>query len=251
MFARSRIVASIRPLVALLPVFLCVPLSGCMSRYTPPPARPAVLDHLPENPCPGELWCKVEHPAKYEERCDKVLIRPATKRRVLEGPVYERQCREVVVQKGYWAEIPVPAKYEDVVDQVCIAPAHREWRKVKQVDECGREFECYCVVEVPPVYQSRTRRVQCSPETMCKQWVPPVTRIEDEPVEVSPACWREVEEPAVYETQRRKVKVCPKETLYVKQCQPCPEPAPCRPCPQPAPCAVPYDPCGDAWGRGW
>ncbi|MBI3098330.1 MAG: hypothetical protein HYY93_08835 [Planctomycetes bacterium] len=212
---------------AVAAVLCATPIAGCMARYTPPRSTPRVLDHLPENPCPGETWCKVERPARYAEVSDKVLIRPATKRQVLEPPVYERECREVVVQKGYWAEIPVPARYEDVVDRVCVQPAHREWRKIRNVDPCGREVECYCVVEVPAVYQTRTRRVMCSPETVCKEWVPPVTRIENEPVEVEPACWRDIEEPPVYETQTHKVRVCPKETLYVKECTPCCGYSPC------------------------
>ena len=109
-----------------------IALAGCSSNPCGDPCAP-VCD--PCDPCasqgpagiptdvqPGEAWCRVYIPPKYEEVCEQVCVCPESCERKWVEPVYENRTKQVMVCPEQVKQIPVPAVYETVEEQVMVCP---------------------------------------------------------------------------------------------------------------------------------
>jgi hypothetical protein len=147
-------------------------------------------------------------PAEYETVCEEVCVQPASVRKELVPAVYETRHDTVIDKPGYWKECVIPAEYKDVTEEVVLASARREWRKVDCADvnlKPGEQLgDAYCLVEIPAVKECRTKKVLCKPESVKREWVPPVYKTVARQVLVCDAYEKEIPCPPKYENRTRQ-----------------------------------------------
>ncbi len=93
--------------------------------------EPSLCGPLPADALPGQTWC-----------CEAIPQAPLPPQRVC---VCEESVKRTLV----------PAEYETVIDQLEVAPARTEWKKVDCASGSG---ECWSLVTIPAVYETRTRQ---------------------------------------------------------------------------------------------
>ena len=151
----------------------------------------------PPDARPGEVWCYVRVPAITKSVCEQVCVQPERCDKVWVEPVTKEVCEQVCVQPEQVQCRVIPAQYEDVCEQVCTAPARNEWRKVdcqakeslKPQEQIG---ECWTLVEIPPCYENRTRRVCTCPEKTVQDVIPAKYENRTRTVTVTPGYYKNV-----------------------------------------------------------
>ncbi len=150
-------------------------------------------------------------PAKYETVCEQVTVEAAGVRKVRVDAEYKTCSDTVVTTPGRWIETPVAATTKDVTEQVLVSPARREWRRTDCVNvnlQTGEQRgDAFCLVEVPAVYETRTRCVPCTPASVKREWVPAVYQTVDRQVLVCAAYDKEVPIDAKCESRSKQVLV--------------------------------------------
>ncbi len=178
---------------------------------SPVAAAPAMVqgsnDLFPPNAGPGQCFARVfvepEHkvinekvlkraasenieiiPARYETMTEKVLIQEASSRLEIVPATYKWVTEQVLVKPATQRMEKVPAVYGTESEKVLVKAAHTVWKKgtgpIQKIDDATGEI--MCLVEVPAVYKTVTKRVVKTPETT-----------------------RMIDEPAVYKTVKKKV----------------------------------------------
>ena len=167
---------------------------------TPPPAQNASLGDgmMPPNPKPGECYARVVTPPSYEERTERVLVKPAgeeveviparyewAEQRVLvkeagekivevSPPVYTTVEERILVKPATEKVETIPAVYKTVTERQLVRPAYTTWKKgrgpIEKLDEATGEI--LCLVEVPAEYKDVEKRVLVTPATTRKITVP-------------------------------------------------------------------------------
>lgn len=191
----------------------------------PAPCAAPVAQVQPCDPCatnsgqrppdarPGEVWCYVRVPAITKTVCEQVCVQPERCDKVWVEPVTKEVCEQVCTCPEQVQCRTIPAEFEDVCEQICTAPARNEWRKVdcqakeslKPQEQIG---ECWTLVEIPPCYENRTKRVCTCPEKTVQDVIPAKYESRTRTVTVTPGYYKNVPVPAQYETRTKEVVVC-------------------------------------------
>ncbi|MEM8983317.1 MAG: peptidoglycan-binding domain-containing protein [Pseudomonadota bacterium] len=147
-------------------------------------------------------------PAQYETVAERVLMKEASTRLEVVPARYETVEERVLVQPETTRIEKVPATYRNVSEQVLVTPARKEWKRgpassfaAGVVDSRTTDTgEIMCLVEVPAVYKTVTRRVVDAPATTREITIPAVYKTVKKQVLATPATTREVVIPAEYGT---------------------------------------------------
>jgi hypothetical protein len=199
------------------------------------PAKPIATESqlFPPNPKAGECYARVLTPAQYKTETETVMTRAASERVEIIPARYEAAEERVLVKEASTRieTIPatyetveervmvrpaatrieeVPATYNTVSEQVLVAPARTEWKRGpaasfsrtgvvldSQTTDTG---EIMCLVEIPAVYKTVTRRVIDKPATSRTIEVPAQYTVVKKQVVKTPASTREISVPAEYRT---------------------------------------------------
>jgi hypothetical protein len=178
----------------------------------------------------GDLECGafVLIPEKYETVMEEVCVQQPSVRKELVEAQYQTVCDTVVDQPGRWNEIAIPAEYKDVTEQVQVSPGRREWQKVPcakvplNAAAGEKRGDAYCLVDIPPQFETQSKRVVCREATVKREWIPPTYKTVERRVMVSAA--REVEVPVEgrFEMRERRTLVSPSrwEWRWGSDCEP-------------------------------
>lgn len=193
-----------------------------------PPSSPVGSEMLPPNPKPGECYARVVTPPKYEQREERVMVKPASEQveviparyewaeqRVLvkeageeivevSPPVYRTVEERVLVKPASEKVDTVQAEYKTVTERQLVRPAYTTWKKgrgpIEKLDESTGEI--LCLVEVPAEYKNVEKRVLVTPASTRKITIPAEYTTVRKKVLERPAEVRKVTTPAEYETVR-------------------------------------------------
>jgi hypothetical protein len=189
----------------------CAPEPVCAPAPVCDPA-PVQTAQRPPDAAPGEVWCYVRVPAQTRTETERVCVRQATCREVQVPAVTKQVERRVCTCPASTRRIPVPAQFEEQAEQICVAPGRTEWARVdcnpSQLAPQEQVGECWTLREVPPQYQTRTKRVCVRPESYREETIPAQYETRMETVVVEPARVDRIEVPAEYETRMKEVVVC-------------------------------------------
>lgn len=152
---------------------------------------------LPPNAKAGECYARVLLPPKYELKTKRLLKKAATSRVQTTPPRYELVDQKVLVKEAsessmvvpakydYVTEkvlvkeaseklVVVPAKYETKSEKVLVKAAYKTWKKgtgpIQKIDNATGEI--MCLVEVPAVYKTVSKRVEVEPPRTVKKVIP-------------------------------------------------------------------------------
>ena len=191
----------------------------------PPNANPAERagDQLPPHARPGECYVRVYLPpvygtrseqvvkraaservhvipARYETVEEKVLVREASKRMEIVPATYETVEENIVVKPASTTLREVPAEYEVVSEQILEKEGYTYWKKgtgpIQKLNHSTGEI--MCLVEVPPVYRTVTKKVVKTPARTEEVAVPAVTQTIKKQVMKTPPTPVEIEVPEEY-----------------------------------------------------
>lgn len=201
-------------------------------------AAPACSTPLPDRPPaarPGEAWCKVLVPARYETVTEEIETVCPSVRREWVPPLMETRVIPVVVQPASTEVIRTPGATR--TDPVCteLCPARTETRVTVSKDACGCGTKTCETVHVPAVNGVRTREVCVQAPGTEVVTIPAQVSAEVCEVEVRPGYWRETKLPGVKERRSHVVCVSPerwewqRNPSYVPPAPPPPACAPTRP----------------------
>lgn len=192
------------------PTTACAPpVETCAPPCAPVAAAPS---ERPPNAAPGEVWCYVRVPAVTRTVCEQVCVQEQSCRQEWVPPEYETVCEQVCVRQAETRRIPIPAQYETVCEQVMTCPAKSEWRRVdcqaKTLAEGEQLGDCWTLVEVPPVYETRSRQVCVQPESCREECIPAEYETRERQVCSREGFYKSIDVPPVYETVTREEVIC-------------------------------------------
>ncbi len=170
---------------------------------------PAVYKTSDETVLAKEASERVEiMPAEYETVTERVLIKEASTRLEVIPARYETVEERILVQPESTRIEQVPATYRNESEQLLVTPARTEWKRGPAASFTGNGSvldsrttdtgEIMCLVEVPAVYKTVTRRVVDTPATTREVIIPAVYKTVTKDVLAQPASTREVVIPAEY-----------------------------------------------------
>jgi len=156
---------------------------------------------------PGTCFYECYAPAKYQKITEKVLASEASERVVAVPAKYRTVTKRILVSEGTERLVTNPAQYKNVQERVLVSPARTEWKKTKCRDRGCNQSEVVCLVEIPPVYRTVTKKVVAKPVTTRKVTTPPVYKTVNVQELVQPASSRTMPIPATYKTITKTQKV--------------------------------------------
>jgi len=158
---------------------------------------------------PGTCFYECYAPAKYQKITEKVLASEASARIISVPAKYKTVTKRILVSEGTEKLIKIPAQYKNVQERVLVSPARTEWKKTKCGDRGCNQSEVVCLVEIPPVYRTVTKKVVAKPVATRKVTTPPVYKTVTVQELVQPASSRNIPVPATYKTVTKTKKVAP------------------------------------------
>ncbi len=106
-------------------------------------------------------------PAKYGTVTERVLVAEASERLEVIPATYKNVTERVLVKAATSRLTSVPARYENQTERVLVKEAFTTWKKgsgpVQRIDQATGEI--MCLVEVPAVYKTISKRVMVTPPT--------------------------------------------------------------------------------------
>ena len=156
---------------------------------------------------PGTCFFEHYKPAKYQTTTEKVLASEASERVQSIPARYRTVSKRILVSEGTERLVQTPAQYKNVTQRVQISPARTEWKKTKCGDRGCNQSEVVCLVEIPPVYNTVTKKVVATPASTRKVTTPPQYRTVQVQELVQPATSRAIPIPATYKTITKRAKV--------------------------------------------
>lgn len=175
---------------------------------------------FPPNAQPGKCYAKCVIPEAFENYTERVLAKEASTRLEVVPAVYETVTEQVLAEEASTRLEVVPAVYETVEEKMLIKPASTRLETVAAVYENITE-----TVEVSPAttrWEKRDSEQACLSENPedCRVWclvdIPAVNRTVTKRVLKTPASTREIEVPAQYKTVKRRVVKTPATTRTVE-----------------------------------
>jgi len=156
---------------------------------------------------PGTCFYECYAPAKYQKITEKVLASEASARVVAIPAKYKTITKRILVSEGTEKLVTSPAQYKNVQERVLVSPARTEWKKTKCGDRGCNQSEVVCLVEIPAVYKTVTKKVVAKPVATRKVTTPPVYKTVNVQELASPASSRSIPVPATYKTVTKTQKV--------------------------------------------
>jgi len=178
----------------------------------------------PPNPKAGECYARVLTPARYENRTQtietvapsqriettkakyvhdnkRVVVKAASTKLIVVPATFKTVTETIVVQEASTRLIKKPAQFRTVSEKILVSPARTEWKRgkgpIQKIDTITGEI--MCLVDVPAVYKTISRRVIEAPASVASIEVPAQTKTITRRVVDIPATTREVSVPAVYQ----------------------------------------------------
>ena len=156
---------------------------------------------------PGTCFYECYAPAKYQKITEKVLASEASERIVAIPAKYKTVTKRILVSEGTEKLVKSPAQYKNVRERVMVSPARTEWKKTKCGDRGCNQSEVVCLVEIPAVYKTVTKKVVAKPVATRKVTTPPVYKTVNIQQLVTPASSRNIPVPSTYKTVTKTQKV--------------------------------------------
>jgi len=156
---------------------------------------------------PGTCFYECYAPAKYQKITEKVLASEASARVIAIPAKYKTITKRILVSEGTEKLVTSPAQYKNVQERVLVSPARTEWKKTKCGDRGCNQSEVVCLVEIPAVYKTVTKKVVAKPVATRKVTTPPVYKTVSVQELASPASSRSIPVPATYKTVTKTQKV--------------------------------------------
>lgn len=189
---------------------------------------------LPPNAKPGECYTRAYIPAQYKTTTERMLLSDATEKvqtipatytwgteRVLIKEASEKL--EVIPATYAWEEqritvtpassrlISIPATYGTETQNILIKAEHTQWKKgngpINKVDAATGEI--MCLVTVPAVYKTISKKILKSPPTTREEAIPAVYKTIKKKVLKTPPTTRKIAIPAAYKTVKVKKLATP------------------------------------------
>lgn len=188
----------------------CAPACGPVETACAP-----VSDAGPDDQCgprpaeakAGEAWCCIWVPPMHETREKRVLVRPASQRKIQVPAEYGTRPKLVCVSPAKLKEVEKPGVWAHTKDDVLVRDGRTVYRKVKcDNDPSG---ECYKLEKCPPEFEARCKAVCVTPPKRCVEYSPAKYKLVDERFELRPAYCRTECVPAQYEMRTETVCVQP------------------------------------------
>lgn len=167
----------------------------------------------------SECYATVQIPAKFENKVERVVKVPATKRMEVVPATYKTVTEQVLVTPEIKKQTPVPATYKTVQETIVVQPATEREEPVaptyKMVSEqvmVKPESKRYEVI--PATYKTVTEQVMVSPERKEIKVIPAEFADREETVIDRPAMTRAETVPATYKTVTEQVMIKPESVNY-------------------------------------
>ncbi|HEY3320470.1 MAG TPA: hypothetical protein VGP72_08390 [Planctomycetota bacterium] len=201
---------------------------------------------MPSIAKPGEVWCVVTTPARFESVCEQVMVEKASCRYETIPAVYENQCETVCCREESKRCHDVPAVYKTETYSVQKCAERTEWKKVDccNADLSGGEHkgDCYGLVTIPAKFETCSRQVLVTPASKWWETIPAEYKTVEKRVCVSPESKRRIDIPARYETRTKQVCVDPGHKVWRLTTCSVPTASDCGCAEKPA-CKTCLDPC--------
>jgi len=168
-------------------------------------------------------------PGTYRMVEERILVKEASTSLRPIPATYKYVEERIMVSPGTERLVVIPAKYTTVTEKILVKAAHTSWKKgtgpislggngsngiVARIDDSTGEI--MCLVEIPAVYRTITKRVQAEPASTRSITTPPAyktikRRVVDQQASTSP-----VEIPAVYKIVKRRIVDQPPTTRSIE-----------------------------------
>lgn len=156
-------------------------------------------------------------PAKFAAAEEKVIVREASKKLELVPATYGWEEEQVVVKPVTKVLKQVPATFETATEQVKEQEGYTYWKKgrgpVERMNDSTGEI--MCLVEVPAVYKTITKKVLKAPARTEEVEIPAVTTTVKKHVMKTPPTTREIEIPAEYKVVKVSKLVEPAKEVRI------------------------------------
>ncbi len=164
---------------------------------------------VPPNAEPGKCYARCLMEDRYTFQTERVVDQPRMVRSIKLPALYKTVYDTVVISAGSTRQIPVPAEYETINEQVMVTPSTTKWVKGKADAGClsanPQDCQVMCLVEVPAVYKTVTKRVLKNEAYTRTESIPMQYKIKTRQVIVQPERVVEEETPATYKTIQKRV----------------------------------------------
>ena len=172
-------------------------------------------------------------PGTYRMVEERILVKEASTSLRPIPATYKYVEERIMVSPGTERLVVIPAKYTTVTEKILVKAAHTSWKKgsgpislggsnatgggngtIARIDDSTGEI--MCLVEVPAVYRTITKRVQAEPASTRSITTPPAyktikRRVVDQQASTSP-----IEIPAVYKIVKRRIVDQPPTTRSIE-----------------------------------
>ncbi len=172
------------------------------------PASPALLAGAKTNgvdlsgAAVGACYKEYYIPAKFEETSKEVLVKEESEEIKVAPAQFEETEETVVVKQASQKKIYIPAEYETIEERIEVEAAKAVWKKgdgpITKIDNSTGEI--MCLVQVPAVYKTITKKVLKSAAKIDLVEIPEETRAVKVSKLVSDATIDKVKIPAEYKT---------------------------------------------------
>ena len=179
------------------------------------PASPALLAGAKTNgvnlegAAVGACYKEYFTPAKYEETTKEVLVKEESEEIKIAPAQFEETEETVVVVQASQKKVYRPAEYETIEERIEVEPAKAVWKKgegpIQKIDYSTGEI--MCLVQVPAVYKTVTKKVLKAASTIDLVQVPEETKAVKVNKLVSDATIDKIKIPAEYKTVKLTNKV--------------------------------------------
>jgi regulator of extracellular matrix RemA (YlzA/DUF370 family) len=150
-------------------------------------------------------------PAQYGWEEQSVLVKEASERMEIIPAKYQWVEEKVLVKPESKKLVEVPAKYEMQQERVLVKAAHTVWKKgrgpIEKIDQATGEI--MCLVEVPAIYKTVSKRVMVSPPATKELFIPAEYTTLKKRVMVEPPKEHRVIIPAEYKTVKVRKMISP------------------------------------------
>jgi len=172
---------------------------------------------LPNTAQVDQCFMEFHQPAQYKKETKQITLKEVSYKIDIVPAKYEVVKEKVLVKQASQKLKTIPPVYENVSEKVLVSAAYTTWKKgrglVERID--GTTGEIMCLVEVPAVYKTVTKRMLRKPATTEKIEIPAEYKVQQVRKLVSPPMENKVQIPATYETVTLNVKVSDDKTSWL------------------------------------
>ena len=168
-----------------------------------------INEDVPPNAQPGKCYARCLVEDKFSFVNEQVVDQPTLIKKVKVPALYKTVHDTVVLSPATTKTIQHPAEYETVKEEVMVTPATTKWVKGKADAGClsanPADCQVMCLVEVPAVYKTITKKVITKEAFTSNSTVPMQFKIVTREVKVQDEKLVDVVTPATYKTVQKRV----------------------------------------------